>query len=238
MNWNELAEAYSTGARNDAVRMARQKLQQPSESDWQWLRTSLEDEQAKWFVAAVFRGYPVPRRLFEAFLRAAIKETNPSLCRQFVEPCIASFGYRAVNEFLLDVVEGSDNAEIAGAVAALYWANMQISFSGKVPHYTLEYATDNSRAAFLALDDVWRRKRETYLRVFISNEDVTVRRQIIPALNLDEASYPDALKPLVQRAIDLARSHPDEYIRHRVEVQLGNERLLRPIPPRSVQETD
>jgi hypothetical protein len=84
----------------------------------------------------------------------------------------------------------------------------------------------------LALNDVWQRKRETFLRVFVNNDDVTVRRQIIPSLNLDESAYPDELKPLVRRAVEIARNHTDEYIRHRVEVQLGNERLLRPIPDR------
>jgi hypothetical protein len=138
----------------------------------------------------------------------------------------------------LDIVEGQGNAEVAGAVAALYWANMRISFPGEAPQYTLEYATPESREAYLALDDVWRRKRETYLRIFVANENVNVRRQIIPSLKLDESLYPEELKPLVSQAIDLARSHEDEYIRHRVEVQLGNEHLLRPIPERRNPTSD
>jgi hypothetical protein len=97
---------------------------------------------------------------------AAIRETYPSTNRQFVQPCVDAFGHRAANAFLLNVVEGDDNSRIAGAVAALYWANMQICFAGKVPQYTLEYATPESRAAFLELNDVWKRKRDTFLRVF------------------------------------------------------------------------
>jgi hypothetical protein len=38
-------------------------------------------------------------------------------------------------------------------------------------------------------------------------------------LTLKEDSYPDDLQPLVQQAIAIARSHPDDDIRHRVEVQ-------------------
>jgi hypothetical protein len=57
-----------------------------------------------------------------------------------------------VNEFLLDVVEERDD-EIAGAVAALYCANMQISFSGEGPQCTLAYATPECREAYWALDD-------------------------------------------------------------------------------------
>ncbi|MEH1922688.1 hypothetical protein [Nostoc sp.] len=31
----------------------------------------------------------------------------------------------------------------------------------------------------------------------------------------------------------LAKTHPDSYIRHRIEVQLGTESLLQPLPPRN-----
>jgi hypothetical protein len=74
------------------------------------------------------------------------------------------------------------------------------------------------------------------LREFVTNADVNVRRSIIPSLNLDEANYPDDLKPLVAQAIAIARSHPDDYIPHRVEVQLRNERLLRSLPHRDSTE--
>ena len=228
--WKKLAEDFEDGQRQDAVKAARRRFQRPDKTDWQWLADSLNHESIKWFIAAVFKGYPVPKRLFEPFLQAAIHETNPSFNRQFVEPCIASFGHRIVNEYLLDVVESDDGAAIAGAVAALYWANMAISFTGNVPEYTLEYATPETRAAFLELKDVWKRKRESFLRIFIANEDVAVRRQIIPSLVLDESKYGVNLKPFVDQAIAIAREHSDEYIRHRVEVQLGNEVLLRPLP--------
>jgi hypothetical protein len=163
-----------------------------------------------------------------------INESNPSFNRNFVEPCIVSFGHRKVNEHLLDVVEHGSLLEIAGAVAALYWANMQISFAGQVPEYTLRYATDESRTEYLKLNDIWERKRQLFLRTFIANGDLHVRRQIIPSLVLDAEAYPLDMRPLVSRAIEIARQHSDEYIRHRVEVQLGNEGLLKPLPERSV----
>ncbi len=235
-SWRQLASEFYSGSKQDAVKDARGRLQNPEPSDWEWMEEALKDEQSKWFVASVFKSYPVPKRLVEPFLQTAIDETNPSFNRQFVEPVIESFGHRRVNEYLLDVVERGDDKAIAGAVAALYWANMKIAFAGEVPKYTLEYATPESRARVLELKDVWDRKRETYLRVFVSNDNVTVRRQVIPSLNLDEESYSLELKPLVQKAIEIARTHPDEYIRHRVEVQLGNERLLRPIPARSKED--
>jgi hypothetical protein len=51
-------------------------------------------------------------------------------------------------------------------------------------------------------------------------------------LNVDPRAYPAALEPLVDRAIRIARTHPDDYIRQRIEVQLGTERLLKPLPHR------
>ena len=236
--WDNLAGLFDSGDRDAAVRAARQNFQKPDGSDWHWLASSLKDECKKWFVAAVFRDYPVPKKLFTDFLDAAIDEANPSFNRQFVEPCVKSFGHRAVNEYLLNAVEGNDDEKIAGAVAALYWVNMQIQFAGSVPEYSLRYATPESRDAYMALKNVWHRKRLTFLRVFVGNEDVVVRRQIIPSLNLDDENYPEELKPLVQKAIEIARSHSDEYIRHRVEVQLGNERLLRPLPERQPPSSD
>lgn len=231
-DWSELAEAFASGHGQHAVDTARQSLKQLTDSDWRWLIDGLGGASTKWFVAAVFRGYSVPKRLFKPCLDAAINEPDPSNNRQFVQPCVDSFGHRRVNEYLLDVVDGGEDAAIAGAVAALYWANMQISFSGKVPAYTLEYATQDSREAYEALNDIWQRKRATYLKVFVFNENLDVRRQIVTSLKLDENSYPEDLKPLVKQAITIAKNHEDEYIRHRVEVQLGNEQLLRPIPDR------
>ncbi|PHQ34793.1 hypothetical protein [Rhodopirellula bahusiensis] len=230
--WTELANQFASEKKTEVVKVARRILQSPDASDWQWLSESLTDNHRKWFVAAIFRGYPVPKRLFEPFLQAAVSEPNPSLNQQFVEPCVKSYGHRSVNEYLLEVVESGDNSNIAGAVASLYWAKMQISFSGKVAAYTLEHATPESRRAFELLNDVWERKRATFLRVFVSNANLDVRRQIIPSLKLEENAYPESLKPLVQQAIDIAKNHSDEYIRHRLDVQLGNERLLQPLPER------
>ena len=62
--------------------------------------------------------------------------------------------------------------------------------------------------------------REASLREFVGNEDLNVRCCILPGLRLDPTSYPSELRALVDTAVAIARSHPDEYIRHRVEVQV------------------
>ena len=230
-----LAANFNEGNREEAAKATRQILQ-TERPDYDWLIQSLKDDKRKWFVAEIFSNYPVPKRLFEPLLQAAIHETNPSMNRYLVEPCISSYGHRRVNEYLLDVVEGGNDDDIAGAVAALYWANMSLSFNTDASEFTLKYASPESREAYLALADVWERKRTTYLRVFLQNEAVRVRQQIIPSLNLDESTYPEEMRPLLRQAIEVAHAHSDEYIRHRVEVQLGNEKLLRPIPERNIGE--
>jgi hypothetical protein len=238
-SWEQLFRSFIAGRKSrppkvtaQYVAQARRRLAANTDADWDVLAAALNDDDRKWFVARIFAKAPVPERLFQPFIRAAISEPNPSLNRNFVEPCIAAFGHRRVNEALLDMVQHGTDFEIAGAVAALYWANMAVRYVGDVPKYTLDHATPESRRAYLQLQDVWQRRRSLFLRTFVTNDAVQVRREIIPQLELDEHLYPDELKPMVAQAIDIARHHPDDYIRHRVEVQLGNEKLLKPLPPR------
>lgn len=76
------------------------------------------------------------------------------------------------------------------------------------------------------------RQRCLLLREFVNNPSVLVRQHIIPHLDLiDLSSYPEELQPLVRQAIQLARNHPDAYIRHRLEIEMGSdERQLAPWP--------
>jgi hypothetical protein len=60
--------------------------------------------------------------------------------------------------------------------------------------------------------------REATLREFVANDDIHVRRSILPGLSLSAAHYPGELHGLVA---SIARSRPDEYIRHRVEIQVN-----------------
>ncbi|MFI2370300.1 hypothetical protein [Streptomyces sp. NPDC018833] len=63
---------------------------------------------------------------------------------------------------------------------------------------------------------------EAALREFVSNEHLDVRRCTLPGLPLRKSAYPPELHGLVDAAVATARSHPDEYIRHRVEHQVGD----------------
>ena len=238
MSLDDLCRAFVSARLDDhatrerSVKEARRLLSMATEVEWQTLSGWLTHDQRKRFVAAIFEQFPVPKRLLIAMIRAAVCEVNPSFNKEFVSPCIASYGHRVVNEALLDVVENGNDFEKAGAVNALYWGGISLRFDNYKLGLTLENATPESRAAYLELQDVWERKRCLFLRKFVANENVDVRRSIIPSLKLDLSAYPDDLKPLVAKAVEIARNHEDGYIRHRVEVQLGNEHLLYPLPDR------
>jgi hypothetical protein len=206
----------------------------PSAEDLRWLCEAMKNDERKWFVGEVAKqADSIAEGLFVPLLEAGIREINPSVNRIFIEPCLKAFGARRVNTYLLDVVEKDDSDfRKAGAVNALYWAQFSLSFPEDAPAFTWEYATAESRAGCEALADVFLRKRLLYLETFVSNTNLHVRRSVIASLRLDDALYPESHKPLVSRAIVIARGHEDAYIRHRVEVQLGNQRMLKPIPHR------
>ena len=217
---------------------AVERLQGASRNDLDWLLKALADERRKWFVADVARRAELlPDEICEPMLDAAVDELDGSFSRRFVEPCTRVFGPRRVNEYLLAVLESGGDDHKTGAVSALYWAQMLISYrvsspAGSPLKLKPEDADRESLAAHQALSDVWQRKRKLFLETFVWNENLDLRRNLIPSLNLDVGVYPDSHKPLVARAIDIARKHPDGYIRHRLQVQLGEKHLFWPMPRR------
>lgn len=186
-----------------------------TDEDWDWLRKALKDDQKKWFVARVFASQPVPAQLLTEMCRAAVYERDVSANRQFIEPCLRAHGPRRVNELLLRYLENGNNVEKSGAASALYW-----SF-GLNGHWGIPRED---------LNDLAERAQGLMLTEFVNNDDMEVRRRIIPSLSMKEECYPENLRPLVSRATSIARSHPDEYIRHRVEIQLGAGGPYMPIP--------
>ncbi len=202
LNLDELCEAWQksrahVGRAKSHIKTARQLVASIGTAGWSWLSEALNDEQQKWFVAAFFNSYPVPRRLLKEMIRAAVLEKNPSFNQSFIEPCVQSFGSEAILTQLLNYLESASDREKAGVASALYWVRGEGSTS-----------------------DLRSRLRCQMLREFVNNPDLEVRRRIIPMLALDAKKYPKDLRPLIAQAIAIARSHSDEYIKHRVEIQL------------------
>jgi hypothetical protein len=203
-------------------------LSHPTEDDMEWLTRALLDPQQKWFVVGFVRAAAsFAETLFAPVLNAAIDETNPSLNRDFIEPCVRVFGVHRVTEYLFDVVERGTDFQKAGAVNALYWAH-----ESHFPDLTLPNAMAESRTKYEHLAAIWKRGRGLLLRTFLSNPNVDVRRSVIAALDMDSAGYDPTDQPLIQAAITIARSHDDPYIRHRIAVSRGEENLLQPLPYR------
>jgi hypothetical protein len=240
IDWDGWATTYTAvrsarlaGRPFDPPAVLAQRVLRPTTEDTEWLARALADDDRKWLVADLARrAGGVGEALFKPMMDAAVAEVNPSFNRSFVEPCVAAFGPRRVNEYLLGVVEVGTNDRKAGAANALYWAQVGLTFVGAVPAYTPEHATPESRAVYDELADLWARKRRLLLETFVADTDLDVRRSIIAKLDLDPADYPEDLRPLVAEAVAIARGHADEYIRHRVEVQLGNVKVLAALPHR------
>lgn len=149
--------------------------------------------------------YPdhLPEPFFGALVRAAINDPDPSFNRQFVEPLTAAFGTHRTQEALLEILTTGTNPERAGAARAWYWATIDDPDGLENPGLRARW----NRAA---------------LREFVANDDLDVRRCVLPELTLDPAHYPAELHPLVAEAVHLARTHSDDYLRHRVELQVAD----------------
>ena len=219
MSWDEHYRLWSDVCQKTGqeahwrMQAARKRVAQNTSDDWKWLAESLTDCYRKWFVASVFKFQPVPKRLFGTMLRDGVLERDPSFNRVFIEPCVRSLGGRRVLEGLLQYLEDGTNAEKAGAVSALYW--------------------DQGNPRREDLTDLRKRLKCKMLQEFVGNPDLSVRRRIIPMLRLEPKAYTEELRSLIPKAIEIARSHPDEYIRHRVEVQLGSGGPFKAIIPDS-----
>jgi hypothetical protein len=59
------------------------------------------------------------------------------------------------------------------------------------------------------------------LRRFVTDDDLDLRRCLLPGLRLRAGSCPADMRDLVIRAIEIARTSDDKYLRHRVGIQLG-----------------
>lgn len=180
---------------------------------WTWehrARAALRD--------ACRRGVTLSEESFDVLLKAAVHDPNPSFNRQFVEPSLNAFGHRRVQFALLKYLRTGTDLERAGAARAWYWSALPLRMP-LVRAEGLGATGQAERDDGSAVVVVW---NEAALREFVSNEHLDVRRCILPGLSLRKSAYSPELHDLVDTAVAIARSHPDEYIRHRVEHQVGD----------------
>lgn len=134
-------------------------------------------------------------------VRGAVLEKNPSANRYLIEPVVRSYGALEILSALEAYVVHGTNAEKAGAASALYWVRSADN----------DEATREARQAVIL----------AMLREFIATEDLNFQRRSLPSLALEKGSYRDEWGELVRQVIRIARASTDEYLRHRVEVQMG-----------------
>jgi hypothetical protein len=161
----------------------------------------------------------VPEDWFEPLIRAAVHEPDPSFNRQLVEPAIAAFGRRRVQLALIAYLDTGTAPDIAGAARAWYWTQVPLVYVGGSKN-----ATPESTAEYEAFSDLRKRYRYIALRRFVTEDDLDVRRCILPGIPLYPRAYPADMHDLVARAVQIARTSSDEYLRHRVEIQVGSSR--------------
>ena len=206
-SWEVATQALDNAAEEAAVTAARRCLNKSGSAGWQWLEAGLRDGRRNGFAAEVVSALTLPRRLFEPFLMAAVYEKNPSFNRFLIEPCVKAAGAPRVLERLLAYLVSGSAAEQAGAASALYWV----------------------RTKEVECTELLRRIHGQMLDTFIATDDVEVRRRVLPLLQLRESlQTSEAAK--AGEVIRIARGHADEYLRHRVEVQLGNTTTFAPLP--------
>ena len=181
-----------------------------SPKQWEWVKSALGETNRRRFVSAVFHRQAGPSALASTMLRMGVEEENPSTNRLFIEPAVKAMGPRRVMNRLLDLLRDGSDREKAGAASAAYWVQ-----------------GDQSQPSFV---EVCGRFRDEMLRQFIATDSVYVRQRIISSLSMRAGDYSPDVAHLLPTAIRIARDHNDPYIRHRVEVQLGEKRLLRPLP--------
>ncbi|WP_286158165.1 hypothetical protein [Streptomyces sp. CB03911] len=158
---------------------------------------------------------PFPEQSFEVLLRAAVHDTDPSFNRWFVEAALNGFGRGRVRSRLIGYLRTGTDVERAGAARAWYWTALPLDH----PHLRTPRPDGDRTEPDDGAVGV-REWNEAALREFVDNEDLDVRRCILPGLPLRPSAYPAQLHRLVEEAVAIARSHPDPYLQHRVEHQV------------------
>ncbi|WP_181799360.1 hypothetical protein [Kitasatospora acidiphila] len=157
-------------------------------------------------------GLLLPEESCGTLVKAAVYEPDPSFNRWYLEPALNAFGRRRVRSTLLEFLWTGSDLERAGAARAWYWSALQLQLP-EVRAAEEGVGCQREEDDRFVLTSEW---YEAALREFVSSDHLGVQCSIIPRLPLQKSYYPPELHDLVDTALALARSHPNDYIRHRV----------------------
>jgi hypothetical protein len=152
---------------------------------------------------------PVPNEWFEPLLRATVQDPDPDLVKHLVRPAITAFGLRRVRLALLDYLETGVAADAAGAARAWYWTLLPLTLRLPSGEPTPESVAERAKYRDLDL-----RYTELALHRFVADDDLDVRRYLLPSLPLRPETYPEHMRTLIAQVVEIVRTTDDEFMRH------------------------
>ncbi|MCE7995232.1 MAG: hypothetical protein HEP71_24860 [Roseivirga sp.] len=217
----------------------------------------LKQKDKKWFVANLFAVQKtIPEQLFEPFIDAAINESDPSLNKEYINPCLRVFGFQRVFVLLDQRFREGNNQVKVGVCKAYYWARSPLvkMSKGDGPwetkghltkwngHYYGTYDWENDVFFEMTQLEVaecqkvsaplYARRNKLLIEEFLHNRDIDVRYQIKLALPERESSFFKLNKALAKAYFqELKNNHVPENsadlkLKKRLGL-LGNHRLFR-----------
>ncbi|WP_431945337.1 hypothetical protein [Actinacidiphila sp. bgisy167] len=95
------------------------------------------------------QGMGLSEAAFDALVKAAVHDPNPSLNRGFIEPALNAFGRGRVRSALLGYLRTGSDLERAGAARAWYWSALPLRMTlvrAKSPGFTGQAEPDDGSA--------------------------------------------------------------------------------------------
>ena len=119
--WKDSCDTNRRAEADELIKKARRTLNLSSPDEIAWLRSALKSSDLRNFVAAIFQRHSVPRILLNDMIEAAVRVDEASMCRYFIEPCLASYDVAEVQQVLLPYIHSADSNERRGADKCKYW---------------------------------------------------------------------------------------------------------------------
>lgn len=133
IDWDALAHQYQelvisptnseqSSAIQKLIGKAASTLPKDNSESLTWFRSALNQSPNKWFVAKVMAlAKPVPRSMLDPLVLAALLEPNPSATKNFIEPCVRSFGVKTVKNRIQALSNEPGVSQNDGVQKATYW---------------------------------------------------------------------------------------------------------------------
>jgi hypothetical protein len=167
-----------------------------------WFERSLLDNNRKWFVAGILeKKLESARPLLIPLLHAAMSEPDPSTNRAFLRSFKkAGFTWEHVLDPMLHLADEGDATMRGGVARCCYWLGSILP--------------GTTKAVIIRLNS-WK------LKTFLHASDLYELRSLIPSVCFDTSRISPEEHELIPLAIAKASNHPDEYIRHRMDIHMG-----------------